>query len=215
MLTKECDMLEALNHHFVSVALNLEKQIDIKPEDDCLKHVTPVRDKMKFKAIDEGYVLNAISLLEKGKASGPDKVSVTLVQDAAKSISYPLASIYNSSINNGVFPEVWKVAKVTPIYASIAKTDVNNYRPISVISVLSRMLKRISHDQLFEFLQTNNTLIDNQVTFRKLYSTMTSLITSTDCWYENIDCSKINFTIFLDLKWQHGIRSRNMVRLIL
>ena len=100
-LTKECDMLEALIHHFVSVGLNLAKLIDVKPEDDCLKHITPVRDTMKFKAIDEGYVLNAISRLEKGKASGPDKVSVTLVQDTAKSISHPLALIYNSSHKNG------------------------------------------------------------------------------------------------------------------
>ena len=79
-----------------------------------IKHITPVRDKMKFKAIDEGYVLNAISRLEKGKASGSDKVSVTLVQDAAKSISYPPALIYNSSLKNGVFPEVWKGSKHEP-----------------------------------------------------------------------------------------------------
>ena len=78
------------------------------PRSGCLKHITPARDKIKFKAIDEGYVLNAISRLEKGTASGPDKVSLTLAQDAAKSISYPLVFIYNSSLKNGVFPEVWK-----------------------------------------------------------------------------------------------------------
>ena len=76
--------------------------IYIKSEDDCLKHITPVRDRMKLKAIDEAYVLNAISRLEKRKASGPDKVSVTLVQDAAKSISYTLALIINSSLKSGV-----------------------------------------------------------------------------------------------------------------
>ena len=183
-------MHEALNHHFVSVGLNLIKQIHLKPEDGCLKHITPVRDKMKSKAIDEGYVLNAISRLEKGKASRSNKVSVTHVQDAAKSNSCPLALIYNSSLKNGVFPEVWKVARVTLIYKSGAKTDVNNYRPISVISVLSRMLERISQDQLFEFLQANNTLTDNQAAFRNLYSTMTSLITSTDYWYKNIVLAK-------------------------
>ena len=62
------------------------------------------------------------------------------------------------------------------------------------------MLERIPHDQLFKFLQTNNVLKDNQAAFRKLYSTMTSLIASIDYWYENIACSKINLTIFLDLK---------------
>ena len=81
-----------------------------------------------------------------------------------------------------------------------ARTDVDNNRQISVISVFSRMLERLLHDQLFEFLQANNTLTDNQAAFRKLYSTMTSLIAGTDYWYENIDCSKINLTIFLDLK---------------
>ena len=63
-------MMEALNDHFVSAGLNLAKQIDVKPEDDFLKHITFV------------YVLNTISRLEKGKASGPDKVSITLVRDA-------------------------------------------------------------------------------------------------------------------------------------
>ena len=69
-----------------------------------------------------------------------------------------------------------------------------------MISVFSWMLERISHGQLFAFLQTYNTLTDNEAAFRKLYSTMTSLITSTDYWYENIDCSKINLTMFLDPK---------------
>ena len=93
-----------------------------------------------------------------------------------------------------------KVAKVTPIYKSGARTDLNNYRPISVRSVFLRMLERISHDEIFEFLQTTNTIRNNQAAFRKLYSTTTSLIASTHYWYENIDNSKINLTIFLDLK---------------
>ena len=62
------------------------------------------------------------------------------------------------------------------------------------------MLERILHEQLFEFLQANNTLTNNRAAFRKLYSTITSLIASTDYWYENIDCSKINLTMFLELK---------------
>ena len=105
---------------------------------------------MEFKAIDEGYVLNVISLLKKGKASGPDnstkkgKHPVTLVQDAAKSTSYPLALMYNSSLKNGVFPEIWKVAKVTPIYKSGARTDVNKYRPITVICFLEDVGKNVA-----------------------------------------------------------------------
>lgn len=167
-------MLEAPNRDFVSVGPNLAKWVDAKSEDNCLKHITPTKDQMEFKTIDEGYVLNAINRLEKWKALGLDKVSVTFVKDAARSISYPLVLIYNSSLIHGVFPDNWKVAKVSPIYKADLKTDVNNYRAISVIFLFSRMLERISHDQLFEFLQTSNTLTGNQAAFRKFYSTMTS-----------------------------------------
>ena len=66
--------------------------------------------------------------------------------------------------------------------------------------MLSRMLERLTHDQLFEFLKTNKRLTNSQAAFRTHYSTITSLISSADYWYENIDHSKINLIIFLDLK---------------
>ena len=135
-LTKECDMLEALNRHFVSVGPDLAKQIRSNCDDDCLKHIIPEKSEMLFQTVDEEYVLNAINRLEKGKASGPDKITITWVKDAAISIAYPLTLIYNASLMNSIFPDIWKLARVTPIYKSGPKNDTNNYRPISVISVL-------------------------------------------------------------------------------
>ena len=90
--------------------------------------------------------MNAINQLKNGKASGPDKITITLVKDASEFSAHPLMLIYNSSLANGDFPDIWKLAIVTPIYKSGPKTDVNNYRPISVISVFSRMLERLTHD---------------------------------------------------------------------
>ena len=79
-----------LNHYFVSVWQNLAKWLGAKNEDYCLKHITQVRDQMEFKAIDESYALNANSQWEEGMVSGPDKVSVRFMKDAARFISYPL-----------------------------------------------------------------------------------------------------------------------------
>ena len=87
---------------------------------------------------------------------------------------------FNSSITNGNFPDVWKTASVTPIHKSGTKSDLNNYRPFSVISVFAGMLERLVHDQLSEFLTVNNILTSSQAAFRKLNSTTTSLISSTD-----------------------------------
>ena len=82
---------------------------------------------------------------QSGKASGPDKITITLVKDASEFIAHPLMLIYNSSLANGVFPNISKLARVTPIYELCPATHVSNYRPISVISVFLRTLGRLSH----------------------------------------------------------------------
>ena len=70
-LTKEYDILEALNRHFVSVGPDLAKQIRSNSDDDCLKHIIPENREMLFQTVDEEYVLNAINRLEKGKHPVP------------------------------------------------------------------------------------------------------------------------------------------------
>ena len=108
--------------------------------------------------------------------------------------------IFNSSLRKGVFPDIWKVAKVTPIFKSGSRSEANNYRPISVVSVFSRILEKIFHNQIYEYLKATKALTMSQSAFQKCCSTITSLIDSTDNWYENIDNKQLNLTIFLDLK---------------
>ena len=120
---------------------------------------------MTFNTTNMKYVLDAIGQLKNGKASGPDKVTIKLVKDTVKFIANPIMCIFNSSIQNGVFPGVWKTASVTPIRKSGSKSDRNNYRPISVISVFARMLGRLVHGQLSEFLTVNNILTSSQAAF--------------------------------------------------
>ena len=82
-------MLQALNHHLVSVGTNLPNKITSKPDDDCLKYVVSVTSKMTLNTIDTEYVLDAVGRLKNGKASGPDTVTIHLVKDTAKRIAYP------------------------------------------------------------------------------------------------------------------------------
>ena len=85
------------------------------------------------------------------------------------------------------------ILEVTVCYA-------NNYRPISIISVFARIFEKIVHDQLYNFLSINNILTPSQSAFRKLHSTITSLINCTDNWYINIDKKQLNLSLSLDLK---------------
>ena len=155
MLTKLPDVLEMLNNHFVSVGPKLASSIETRPSDNCLQHITRVNSEMQFKTVDKTYVLTAIDQLKNGKAPGPDKVTVTLVKDAKDFIAHPLMLIYISSLMTGVLPDILQLTRVAPIFKSGPNTDLNSCRPISVISVCSRLPEWLTHDQLFEFLNTN------------------------------------------------------------
>ena len=199
-LTKEGDIVEALNHHFVSVGPKLASKIEQNANDDPLQHINNEPTTMRLTPVDDNYVPKAIKQLKNGKAPGPDKIPIILIKDAVDLISKPLTLIFNSSLWKGIFPDVWKLARVTPIFKSGSESEANNYRPISVISVFSRILERIVHDQVSEYLKVNKVLTMSQSAFQKLCSTITSLIDSTDYWYENIDHKQRNLAIFLDLK---------------
>ena len=84
--------------------------------------------------------------------------------------------------------------------ASGARNEENNYRPISVLSVFSKLFEKVVHDQLSDFLLSNRKLTMSQFASRKLHSTITSLISVSDHWYENIDKNNVNIALFLDLK---------------
>ena len=103
VLTMDSDTLEALNHHFVSVGTHLDKKITSRPDDDCIKFVVSVNNQMTLNTINMKNVIDAIGQLKNGKASGPDKVTIKLEKDAAKSIAYPIMCIFNSSIQTGLF----------------------------------------------------------------------------------------------------------------
>ena len=148
--------MEAVNRHFALVGPKLVEKITSKPDDDCLCYITPESNVMTFKTINKTYMHNAIKNLKNGKAASPDKIPKTIIKDVGDIITKSLTMNFNSSLTNEVFPDIWKIARITPIFKPGAKNDVDNYRPISVISVFSRILERIVHGQLFDFLRANN-----------------------------------------------------------
>ena len=79
-------------------------------------------------------------------------------------------------------------------------SDLNNYRPISVISVIAKVFERIVYDQLYNLLTNEDIISNHQSGFRSLHSTVTALLEATDNWAFNIDRGDVNAVVFLDLK---------------
>ena len=157
--------------------------------------MTPVANTFNFSPITTEEVIEALSQLNPKKA-----LSIRLLRDTIDVIAEPLANIFNLSLRTAIFPDDWKLAKISPIFKDGTKNDCGNYRPISVISTVAKLFEGIVYHQLRSFIATNNILIDQQSGFRPKHSTETALISSTNEWLLNMDKGFVNGVLFLDLK---------------
>ena len=94
--------------------------------------------------------------LNKSKATGLDKIAAWLIRECADLICIPICDIVNQPISLGIFPDDWKCARATPVFKQGDRDDLNNYRPISVISVVAKVFERIVYDQLYPMTSSIN-----------------------------------------------------------
>ena len=106
-----------------------------------------------------------------------------------------LCKIFNKSVETFR----WKSTKVFPVHKKDDKSDPNNYRPISVLPAVGKVIERFIYDQLYSYLSRNKILTKHQSSFRSLHSTVTALLDATNEWYFNIDQGNTNVVVFLDL----------------
>ena len=104
------------------------------------------------------------------------------------------------SLIRGVVPRAWKRARVVPIFKSGDISSLNNYRPISILPIVSKIVERTVHKQLSEFLDINNILHPNQSGFRPMHSTNTVLMKLVSQWSLNIENKQLTGVAFVDLR---------------
>ena len=156
---------------------------------------------MKFRPqpVDTNTVILTVKSLNETRSVGSDGISLKFVKDALYIIVFYLTFIINTSIATGVFPHAWKKAHVIPLFKKGDFNDVNNFRPISILPVLSKILEKIVCNQLLRYLEDNNCLSNSQHGFRPRLSTESALTVITDAIYNNIDNKKISLLTLCDL----------------
>ena len=132
-------------------------------------------------------------------AQGYDRISTSLLKQIIHVIADPLAHIFNQSLQQGVFPDLFKIAKVNPIFKKGDSHEISNYRPISLLPSISKVLEKIVYNRLFDFLNTHNILNSNQYGFRKNHSTDQALIQIYDKITNAMANKQHVIGIFLDL----------------
>ena len=207
-ITDPQGIANSLNEHFYSTAKRIQnaaessnsfKHGDITFESFITK-LPKEHEAFKFKGITQTDVKIAISKLA---------IPVRFFKDAVECIAYPLTEIFTKSLKCGIFPANLKLAKISPIFKGKgSQSDPDNYRPISVLSVIARLFEKLIHQQLYSYIK--NSLSETQSGFKKGYSTETSLLNTTNRWIMNIDKKSYSMILFLDLRKAFDILLQKM-----
>lgn len=151
------------------------------------------------KPVDITTVILAIKELNNSNSVGSDDISLKFLKDVLYIITPYITCIINTSIVTGVFPEAWKHAIVVPVFKNGDANNVSNYRPISLLPIVSKILEKIISTQLTRYLEDNDLLSNCQHGFRPRLSTETALSVITDAIYNNMDQRRISLLTLCDL----------------
>ena len=150
--------------------------------------------------INESLVVKTLQGLKASKASGLDNISPRMLKDAAVVVAKPLTRIVIESLSEGTVPSEWKNAKITLLYKKGMPTDMDNYRPISVLPVVSKVLERVVHHQLHSFLSEHKLLSPFQCGFRRNHSTEFAAVAFSDYIRRGMDLGLLTRASFVDLR---------------
>ena len=134
------------------------------------------------------------------KATGRDNIVPRLLKTAALFIADSITYICNQTIKNAQSPDKWKEAKVTPLHKNGPKDDLDSYRPISILPVVSNMLEKHTHDSLMSFLTEHQLLHKTQSGLRPSNSCETALTSTVYQWLESINKGSIVGAVMVDFK---------------
>ena len=195
------DISNAFNKYYVNVGPNLATKIGTT-NCDYRKNLPKINSygSLFMRPTDEQEVSNIIKLLKPKSSSGHDGMSAKLLKRIFTGITAPIVFITNLSLSTGIVPIAMKQAKVVPIFKnSGSKEDMKNYRPVSLLPVLSKVLERIVYNRLFEYLVKHKLLHISQYGFQPNLSTELAIIELQDRIVEIIDNKECCVGVFMDL----------------
>ena len=200
-ITNPSEIANTFNNFFVNVGPNCEKKIllpkSYKKPISYMGKPNPNILLLNPTTPDEINII--IKNLDPNKSSGPSIIPTKLLKMANPILCRQISLIINTSFTTGTFPDSAKIANVIPIHKKGSTLDINNYRPISLLSVFSKIFEKCMYQRLNDFLEVNEIIYPNQFGFRKSRSTQHSLIQIVDAINKTIDKGSYGCGIFIDL----------------
>ena len=196
------DKIKKLKNKFVDVPANYEH---------CHKAMEEKNSKLSMKYVTRRKVLKILKNLKSSKSVGIDELDSYSLKVAAEIIAPAVHHIVTLSIMQRKFPSAFKYAKVLPLHKKLCQLERQNYRPVSILSPLSKVLERVIYEQIYEYFSNNNIFHPNLMGFRKNRSTLTAVLQMYDRWVCGAKDGKINGVILLDLSAAFDLVDANIL----
>ena len=159
-----------------------------------------MKEKLLFAKIESDKVFKILKSFDESKAPSIDDLPGIFLKAGDSLLATPVTQLCNLSISSGRFPDTCKIAKLKPLFKKGSKTDPRNYRPISLLALMSKELERIVHEQTIDFLDKHNILCKFQSGFGKNNSTDFRLSYVTDKISKGFDSGLLTGMILIDLQ---------------
>ena len=201
-ITNHQTIADEFNLYFSGVGPTLSAKIKYNGTKLVSSYLTsPTKTRFQFELVTDLEILNLIGTLEPKNSSGYDNISSKQLILLAPTIHSILRLIINQSLITGIFPNSLKTAVVSPIYKgrNTDKHEFGNFRPISLLPIMSKIIEKVAQKQLFDYMTKNKLLNNSQYGFRKNHSTEFAVIDFVDKAMKEIDKGLIPFSILIDL----------------
>ena len=196
-INDETRICNIFNHYFANVGHNLASRIqnnDINPSNYLGDRSL---NSFSFMATSPQEIFNIIRKF-KNKKTSPNNIPIFILKKISHIISPLLSDIFNHSIEEGIFPDKLKLGRVIPLHKEGDMSDVSNYRPITTLSIFSKVLEKLVHKRMTSFISQNNLIKPNQFGFQKNKNTSDAILEFLENVYESFNENKYYLAIFLD-----------------
>ena len=195
------EVANAFVDHFTEVGSKLASKIKNKKSRQRIDHQpnNKVDASITFQQITQKEMLEYISQLKDTSACGIDDIQVRTIKKIKLFIIDPIVHIFNLCLKTGIFPNRLKIAIIKPIYKAKDKHLIENYRPISILTHLSKLLEKCIKFRLVQFFDKHNIISKSQFGFRSNLGTQDAIYALTTEIGENLDKTRKTLAVFLDL----------------
>ena len=188
------------NNFFVNIGPKLATKIDTSHKRNYSTYLHRMVDsRFNFSPIDNEQTEKIISSLQSKSSCGHDGISTKFLKSIAPVLLQSLTLVINQSLISGIFPDSLKIAKVVPLHKKECILIMDNYRPVSLLTSISKVIEKVVHIQLSNYLKENKLLYISQYGFRGDHSTELASLELIDRVHADLDNKKCPVAVFMDL----------------